>query len=174
MSLSLYDISVPNYLQMLGSTIGVLSKSAEHAEQNALDLDDLLVAKLHSDMLPLRFQLVSVVHHSLGAIKGMKEGLFMPPSAMMLDASYDDMQILLNDASKEIESMTKDEINALSGKAMLFKMGGFELPFTAEDFIQSFSLPNFYFHVTTTYDILRKEGIELGKLDFLGNLRTIL
>ena len=171
MSLSLFDISIPNYLQMLGSTLGVLSKSAEHAEQNGLDVDTLLSAKLHPDMLPLRFQLVSVVHHSLGAIYGMKQGLFMPPSAMMLDASYEDMQSLLNDASKEIESMSKDEINALSGKAMLFKMDGFELPFTAEDFIQSFSLPNFYFHVTTTYDILRMEGVPLGKLDFMGNIR---
>jgi len=172
MSLSLFDISVPNYLQMLGSTMGVLSKSAEHAERNGLDLDTLLAAKLHPDMLPLRFQLVSVVHHSLGAIDGMKQGLFMPPSAMMLDASYEDMQTLLNDASKEIESMTQDDINALSGKPMVFKMGGFELPFTAEDFIQSFSLPNFYFHVTTTYDILRMEGVSLGKLDFLGKIRT--
>ena len=172
MSLSLYDISVPNYLQMLGSILGVLSKSAEHAEQNGLDLDTLLAAKLPPDMLPLRFQLVSVVHHSLGAIDGMKQGLFMPPSVMMLDSSYEDMQTLLKDASKEIESMTQDEINALSGKPMLFKMGGFELPFTAEDFMQSFSLPNFYFHVTTTYDILRMEGVSLGKLDFLGKIRT--
>ena len=68
--------------------------------------------------------------------------------------------------------MTKNEINVLSAKAMLFKMGGFELPFTAEDFMQSFSLPNFYFHVTTTYDILRMEGVSLGKLDFLGKIRT--
>ena len=83
MSLSLYDISVPNYLQMLESTTGVLSKSADHATPNGLELDNLLTVKLHPDMLPLRFQLVSVVHHSLGAIDGMKQGLFMPPSAMM-------------------------------------------------------------------------------------------
>ncbi|MDG2473306.1 MAG: DUF1993 domain-containing protein [Pseudomonadales bacterium] len=172
MSLSLYDISVPNYLQMLGSTLAILAKTSEHAEQSGVDLDKLLAAKLHPGMLPLRFQLVSVVHHSLGAIEGMKQGLFMPPSAMMLDASYEDMQILLNDASKQIESITKDEINALSGKAMLFKMGDFELSFTTEDFMQSFSLPNFYFHVTTTYDILRMEGVSLGKLDFLGKIRT--
>ena len=172
MLLSLYDISVPNYLQMLGSTKAILSKSAEHAEQNGLDVDELLAAKLHPDMLPLRFQLVSVVHHSLGAIEGMKQGLFMPPSAMMPDASYEDMQALLDDAAKQVEIMTKDEINALSGKAMLFKMGDFELPFTAEDFIQSFSLPNFYFHITTAYDILRSECAPLGKLDFLGKIRT--
>lgn len=67
MLLSLYDISVPNYLQMLGSMKAILSKSAQHAEQNGLDVDELLAAKLHPYMLPLRFQLVSVVHHSLGA-----------------------------------------------------------------------------------------------------------
>ena len=123
-------------------------------------------------MLPLRFQLISIVHHSLGAIKGMEQGLFMPPSEIMLDASYEDMQALLNDACRQIGSMIKDQINTLSGKTILFKMGGFELLFTAEDFMQSFSLPNFYFHVTTTYDILRMEGVSLGKLDFLGKIRT--
>lgn len=90
---------------------------------------------------------------------------------MMPDASYEDMQVLLDDAGKQVEIITKDEINALSDKAMLFKMGDFDLPFTAEDFVQSFSLPNFYFHVTTTYDILRMKGVVLGKLDFLGNIR---
>ena len=172
MLLSLYDISVPNYLQMLGSTKALLSKSADHAEQNGLDLDKLLAAKLHPDMLPLRFQLVSVVHHSLGAIEGMKQGLFMPPSAMMLDASFEDMQVLLDDAIKQIEAIAKDEINAQSDKLMLFKMGEIELPFTAEEFVQSFSLPNFYFHVTTAYDILRMKDIPVGKQDFLGNIRT--
>ena len=82
------------------------------------------------------------------------------------------MQALLYDACRQIGSMIKDQINTLSGKTILFKMGGFELPFTAEDFMQSFSLPNFYFHVTTTYDILRMEGVSLGKLDFLGKIRT--
>ena len=55
MSLPLYDISVPNYLQMLGSTIVILAKTSEHAEQSCVDLDKLLAAKLHHDMLPLRF-----------------------------------------------------------------------------------------------------------------------
>ena len=83
MSLTLYDISIPNYLQMLGGTIAILVKTSKHAEQSGIDLDELLSAKLHPDMLPLRFQLVSVVHHSLGAIEGMEQSLFMPPSAMM-------------------------------------------------------------------------------------------
>ena len=69
-------------------------------------------------------------------------------------------------------ALKPEEINALEGNDMRFEMGDFKIPFTAEDFILSFSFPNFYFHATTTYDILRWKGAELGKMDFLGTMRV--
>ena len=63
-------------------------------------------------------------------------------------------------------------INATAGKTITFKLGANEMPFTAENFVLSFSLPNFYFHATTAYDILRMKGVKLGKMDFLGKLRV--
>ena len=62
-------------------------------------------------------------------------------------------------------------MNGLLGKDMAFEIGGRSLPFTAEGFLQSFSLPNFYFHSTTAYDILRHKGVPLGKRDYLGRMR---
>ena len=62
-------------------------------------------------------------------------------------------------------------MDALAGNAMYFRMGDFELPFTAESFVMSFALPNFYFHATTAYDMLRIAGVPLGKMDFLGQMR---
>ena len=67
--------------------------------------------------------------------------------------------------------MTADEVNALQGKDMAFQMRDFRIPFLAETFILSFSLPNFYFHAATTYDLLRMKGVPLGKRDFLGQMR---
>ena len=70
----------------------------------------------------------------------------------------------LNDYSPE-------QVNALAGGEVLFSAGEFKLPFTTEGFVMSFSLPNFYFHATTTYDILRHQGVPLGKMDFLGQMQ---
>ncbi len=68
-----------------------------------------------------------------------------------------------------MEALFPDEINALEGNDMRFEMGDLKIPFTTAGFILSFSFPNFYFHATTTYDILRWKGAELGKMDFLGS-----
>ncbi len=79
MAISLYDISVSTYLQVLGGLAGVLEKGAEYAGKNDLDLVEIVQTKLRPDMLPFRFQVVATVHQSLGAIKGIREGLFTPP-----------------------------------------------------------------------------------------------
>ncbi len=171
MAITLYDISVANYLQVLGSTSQVLAKGAEYASANDLDLAELIETRLRPDMRPFRFQGISVVHHSLGAIKGIKAGFFEPPPALP-ELDYAGLQGLVADASAELQAMPRADIDALEGKAMKFKMGDFEIPFIAENFVLSFSLPNFYFHATTLYDILRIAGVPLGKMDFLGTMRV--
>jgi hypothetical protein len=70
-----------------------------------------------------------------------------------------------------LEALTAAEVDARAGKDVTFEMGDFKIPFTAETFIMSFSLPNFYFHATTAYDLLRMKGAPLGKRDFLGAMR---
>ena len=170
MAISLYDISVASYLQILDAMSGVLDKGAAFAAEKGIDLDSIVNTRLHDDMNPFHFQVVSVWHHSLGAMRGAKEGVFSPPPSLDLD--YAGLQGLVKEASTELRELSENKVNALAGKAMKFKMGDFEIPFTVEGFILSFSLPNFYFHATTTYDILRMQGVPLGKMDFLGNLRV--
>jgi hypothetical protein len=171
MAISLYDASVGNYQQVLTSISSVLDKGKAHAQATGLDLSELLEARLAEDMLPLRFQIVSSAHHSLGAINGLKAGVFNPPSAQT-GLDFDGLHGLITEALETLGKVSPEEINALEGKDMRFEMGDFKLPFTAEGFILSFSLPNFYFHATTTYDILRMKGTELGKMDFLGQMRV--
>ncbi|GAB5452403.1 MAG: DUF1993 family protein [Halioglobus sp.] len=170
MSISLYTTSVSNYLQTLDAVSSVLSKGAEHAANEGIDMAELLATRLRDDMLPFSFQVISVVHHSRGAIEGAQAGVFTPPPSLDLD--YAGLQALVADAAAFLRGLEKQDIDALEGKAMKFKMGDFEIPFSAEDFLLTFSLPNFYFHATTTYSILRMLGTPLGKMDFLGAMRV--
>ena len=169
MPVSLYDASVGTYLQIMSSVEGVLDKGREHCEANGIDLGEVVEMRLIDDMLPFRFQLISVVHHSLGAIQGVEAGVFSPPTMNELD--YGGLRDMVGDARKALADYSADTVNALAGKEMEFRMGSRAMPFVAEDFLLTFSLPNFYFHATTTYDMLRMKGTPIGKGDFLGRMR---
>jgi hypothetical protein len=167
MALSLYDVSVATYLQILGSASRFLAKGREHLEKNGVDLHEVVETRLYPDMLPFRFQIVSVAHHSLGAIRGIESGVFTPPPAAP-DLDYAALEKLVGDARSSLEQYTREAIEALENKDVQFKLGERGMPFVARDFVLSFSLPNFYFHATTAYDILRMKGVPLGKRDFMG------
>lgn len=171
MAISLYELSVPSYLQTLGGVAGVMDKGAEYALETGLDLGELVEHRLHDDMLPFSFQVISVWHHSLGAMRGLQAGLFRPPPDLG-PLNYEQLRGLVTEAIDELTALSPDKVNALEGNAMMFRMGKVEIPFTMAGFIQSFSQPNFYFHATTTYAILRQHGVPLGKLDYLGALRV--
>jgi len=170
MAISLYDLSVANYLQTLGAVVGLLEKGLEHFSSQHVDLGEVVETRLAPDMLPFRFQLQSVAHHSLGAIEGVKKGLFAPPPAAPA-YDYRGLQELVAGAQAGLQKVTPAEVNALEGKDVVFQLRDFKLPFTAEGFLLSFSLPNFYFHATTAYDILRTKGVPLGKRDYMGQMR---
>ena len=170
MATSLYDLSVANYLQTLSGVIGFLEEGLTHFQANNVDLNEIVDTRLHADMLPFRFQIQSVAHHSRGAIEGVKSGVFQPPPPIpALD--YAGLQKLVADARDALQRLTPAEVNACEGKDVTFQMGSFKLPFTAELFILSFSLPNFYFHAATAYDILRMKGVPIGKRNFMGQMR---
>jgi hypothetical protein len=170
MAIALYDVSVANYLQTLGGVAGFLEKALAHFTANKVDLDEIVETRLFPDMLPFRFQVQSVAHHSLGAIEGVKKGLFQPPpQAPAYD--YRGLQQLVAEAREALLKVTPAEVNALEGRDVVFQLRDFKMPFTAEGFLLSFSLPNFYFHTTTAYDILRMKGVPIGKRDYMGPLR---
>ena len=170
MSFNLYDATVVNYLQTLAALSGILDKGLEHGKAHGMTGEDLVEAKLAPDMLPLRFQVLSSVHHSRGAIEGVQAGLFEPP-ARQPDVTYAGLQALVKEAHDWLAKLSPAAVNGLAGRDVVFKLGERQLPFTAEGFLMSFSLPNFYFHSTTAYDVLRMKGVPLGKRDFLGKMR---
>jgi hypothetical protein len=167
MAISFYDVSVASYLQILGAVSGFLAKGREHCTKSGIDLKEVVETRLIADMLPFRFQVVSVAHHSLGAIQGIEKGVFGPPSAPA-DLDYAALEKLVAEARSGLEQYKREAIDALEGKDVVFKLGERGMPFIARDFVLSFSLPNVYFHAATAYDMLRMKGTPIGKRDFMG------
>ena len=171
MSIPFYDASVGTYQQVLGSVAGILDKGAAFAAESEIEPEEIVATKLRDDMMPFHFQIVSVCHHSWGALQGMRDGRFTPPS-FKLDKNYQELQALVGEAQEGVASISEGEAADIADKSMVFAIGDREMPFTNQNFLLSFSLPNFYFHATTTYDILRMLGAPLGKMDFLGKMKV--
>ena len=169
MSFSLYDATVGTYQQVLGAVASILQKGRGHYESEAKDVDSILELRVIDDMLPFTFQVTSVVHHSINALKSAESGDAGIPSVTA--QTFADLESQVADAIAGVNEYTADRVNGLIGKDVVFSMGPNKIPFTAEDYLMTFSLPNFYFHATTTYDLLRGQGVKLGKMDFLGRMR---
>ncbi|HZZ30998.1 MAG TPA: DUF1993 domain-containing protein [Phenylobacterium sp.] len=170
MATSLYDLSVASYLQTVGAVAGFMDRAAKHCAETGADPDDFVGLQLFDDMAPFHFQIRSVAHHSVGALEGVKSGLFHPPAAVG-PLPYAELQAMVATTEDVLRGFTPQEVNGWAGKDVSFQIGERKIPFTAEGFILSFSLPNFYFHATTAYDLLRTQGVPLGKRNYLGQMR---
>lgn len=170
MSIPLYDATVMNYLQTVGAMEGVLARGLAHCSEKNLDPNEIVETRIYPDMLPFRFQVVSVINHSLGAVEAARSGVYAPktnPPAL----DYAGLQKALSDAREALSQVSPEEVNGFIGRDVKFQFGDRSIPFTAEGFFLSFSLPNFYFHSSMAYSILRGKGVPLGKRDFMGQLR---
>jgi hypothetical protein len=172
MSITLFDMLVPSYIQILEGLVGTLQAGRAHCEAHGMDPDDLVQLRLAPDMQPLSYQVFAAANHSAGAIATLKDGRFHSPSREPIN-SYVELERIALDALEACRSLTSDDVNPYADGEVLFETEKFRLRFSAADFIHTFSLPNFYFHVTTAYDLLRMKGVHLIKLNFLGNMRMI-
>ena len=171
MAFSLHETTIGTYVQILEASESVLAKGKAHFDAKGVDLDEALEYRLIEDMMPLRFQINAVAFHSLKAIQGAMAGLFSPTPAEHRD--FVGLQSLLAEVRVDLEAISPEAVDSLVGKEVVFRMGERSMPFTAEGFLLTFSLPNFYFHATTMYDILRMKGVPIGKQDFLGKMRMM-
>ena len=170
MAISLYDASIGTYLQTLDAVSGFLEKGRAHCEASGIDLNEIVELRLYPDMNPFRFQLWAVEHMTRGALKALQTGRFSPPRPIE-PLDFGGLQQLVKDARAELATVSRESVDALAGNEVVFQIGDFKMPFTAANFVLSFSLPNLFFHATTAYDMLRMKGAPLGKIDFLGALR---
>ena len=170
MALTLYAATVPSYRQILGSVAGLLTKAEAFCTEHNLAPAQLIEARLASDMFPFSFQIRSTAGHSIGAIEALRRGSFSPDRSP-LPETFGALEELVAGAERALGALEPEELETLGQREVLFIAGERRLAFTGEDFLLSFAQPNFYFHATTAYDILRFKGVPLAKCDFLGQLR---
>lgn len=171
MPISLHAAFVPSALQILGAVAGLVDKAEAYCTETGCTPADLIGTKLAPDMADFAYQVKSCAAHSSGAVDGVLAGNFSPDRTAP-PADFAGLKAAIAAATARLETVTEAELEALIGKPMAFTMGpDFRLDFTAENFLLTFSQPNFYFHATTAYDILRMKGAAIDKMDFLGALR---
>lgn len=122
-------------------------------------------------MQPLSYQLKSVAVHSKGAIAGVRKGSFRPDTAKP-PSGFPALTKRLESARSDINALTPDEVESFVGRKLLFVVRFAAREFTAERFLLSFSQPNFYFHASMAYGLMRMRGVDIGKRDYLGALQT--
>ena len=172
MTISLYAASVPVFKQMLNALSDVLNKAEAHATAKNIEPNALLQARLFPDMAPLFFQIECVDNYSVWGLDAIRHGAFNPPDLVGVVA-FSALQARLAKTEAALMAFKPDEVNAWSGKNLDIQIhvNPRTSAFTAETYLLSFLLPNFYFHAVTAYDILRHKGVPLGKRDFTGKLR---
>ncbi|MGJ8679541.1 DUF1993 family protein [Paraglaciecola sp.] len=170
--LSLYDITVPNLIRTLDATAGVMQKGLDFFTTQNIEIGEILNMRLADDMLPFHSQINIAAHNALAGVQGMFDGEFRPPQTSLENLDYAGLIKHLTDTSDALKKFNQEEVNARFGKPLYFKFSDQSVPFTTENFMQSFALPNVYFHATTIYDMLRLKGVPLGKRDFLGQLKV--
>lgn len=170
MPISLHAAFVPSALQILGAANHLIDKAERWCGETGCDHGEAIGGRLHETMLPFSYQIKSVAAHTAGAIDGVRAGIFSPDLTPP-PTSFEELRAAVAKARADLERLDDDEMEQFIGQPMRFEMREFQLPFTAENFLLSFSQPNFYFHAATAYNILRMKGVELGKRDFLGSMR---
>lgn len=170
MTVSLHTVVVGTFQQILPQVAGLVTKAEEHCKASGKDASGLTEACLAEDMWPFAKQVFECGHHSARAIEGVRAGVFSPE----IDPVASDFASLhkeVADALAIVNAVKPGELDAIADRDMKFAFGERTMPFTVSDFLLSFTLPNFYFHATTAYAILRNQGLPVGKLDYLGKIR---
>lgn len=168
MILSMYQASAPRFSHMLNNLAGILRKAEEQAAARKIDPAVLLGARLYPDMFPLMRQIQIACDNAKGPVARLA-GL-EPPSHEDTEQTFADLQARIAKTREFIASVPADQIDGSEDREIQLKVGPQELRFTGTQYLFGFALPNFHFHVVTAYDILRHNGIELGKRDYLGKL----
>ncbi|WP_298245403.1 DUF1993 family protein [uncultured Bradyrhizobium sp.] len=165
--MSFYDAVVPAYLQMLNSVTGLLTKAEAHCAAKKIDPSVLLGSRLFPDMLPLSRQIQLV---SDFATKGCARLTHSEvPSTPDTETSFAELKQRLAKTIDYVKSFKPEQFEGAETRDVTFPSGPNKTTtMKGQEFLSAFSLPNFYFHATTAHGILRNNGVEIGKRDFLG------
>jgi hypothetical protein len=166
MSLSMYQASIPVYMNLLSALSKIIEKAAAHAEAKKITPEALLHARLFPDMFTFTRQVQIATDHAKGAparLAGVEV-----PAFPDTEASFSELQARIQKTIDFLKTFSPEQINGSEEKEIILTIGPNKIPLKGQDYLLHFSMPNFYFHLTTAYDILRHNGVELGKRDFMG------
>jgi hypothetical protein len=155
---------------MLKALLGVLDKGEKHCADKAIEPASMLAARLIDDMQPFTFQIMQSIQHSAGAlatIRGQQR-----PRASGLE-TFAGAKQAIEQALADLDAIKPADLDDVASNTVELKFPGREMKFTALGYLQSYAMPQFFFHVTTAYDILRHKGVPIGKRDFLGRIQLI-
>jgi len=163
--LSMHALSAPMFLRMLKNLSAMLSKAEAHAKAKGIEPSVLLSARLAPDMFALMRQVQIATDHAKGAMARLAG--VAPEAIEDKETSFADLQARIARVIAIVESFSAEQLKGSETREVSVKIPNAELKFSGVDYLMQWALPNFYFHVTTAYDILRHNGVELGKRDFL-------
>ncbi|SFM31642.1 DUF1993 domain-containing protein [Rugamonas rubra] len=167
MSLSMYQASIPAFLRALGVLHTLLEKAQAHAEEHGIVPETLLGARLADDMLPLSAQVQRASDASKLAVERLS-GIASPKFADD-ETSFQQLEQRIAATVAYLNSVTPADLEQGATREVKLSFGAFQAEFNGADYLLSFALPNFYFHIVTAYDILRNQGVAVGKRDYLGH-----
>ncbi len=169
MTLSMYQASIPTFIHGLGNLSAILAKAAAYGEARKIDPSVLIGARLYPDMFPLSKQ----VQITSDVIKGGAARLagVEVPSFADNESTFAELQERIAKTIAFLGTISAQQIDGSEAKEISLKVGSNQLSFTGQDYLLKFVIPNFYFHISITYAILRHNGLDIGKMDFLGNIQ---
>jgi hypothetical protein len=163
----MYHASVPVFLQLLGGLKGVIEKAEAHASSHKWEESTVLNERHFPDMFTLARQVRQASEHALGA--GRAAGVEVP-SLPAIDNSYAEMKARIDKTIDFLKGLRPNQLDGKEDAQVTITAGGQQRNFRAQNYLYHFAMPNFYFHTTTAYNILRSLGIEIGKRDFMGQM----
>ena len=167
MPLSMYQASVPVFVRGLSNLRGILAKAVAHAQTRKIQESVFFSARLYPDMFPLSRQVQIASDHAKGVARlaGME-----PPSYEDNEQTFAELASRIDRTIAFLGTLKPEQVDGSEERMVSRKLGGKMMTFKGQDFLLSVALPNFFFHMTTAYAILRHNGVELGKSDFIGGL----
>jgi hypothetical protein len=166
MSVSMYSVSVPIFIQHLSALSGVLDKAAAFAEQKKIDPSVLLSMRLYPDMYNMARQVVEATKHA-ARVSGMLAGVD-PPALAGEESTVPELKARIAKVVDFLKGLKPAQIDGSENKEIKVKGSSGERTYTGQGLLLNHSMPNFYFHCTTAYDLLRHAGVDLVKRDFMG------
>lgn len=171
MTVSLHTATVGAFLQVLEPLSALLGKARAHCAEQGLPEIGLIQSRLADDMWPLDWQVRAAVLHSKAAIEALASGIATPDFSDP-PADFAGLTAMVDGAIAALKAVDPAELEKMAANDVAFVIGERRLDFTGEDYLFSFAIPNFYFHTSMAYAILRNQGLAIGKRDFLGAVRT--